>query len=95
MRLEKNKYLTNRKEIKEYLTNIDSVFDIEIKNFESLKMLEERSTITKVQLNNKEMISLTDEGYNLAEGLFNQKMDKIENQPDQELNSSLKKYEFD
>ena len=42
-------------------------------------MLEERSTITKVQLNNKEMISLTDEGYNLAEGLFNQKMDKIEN----------------
>ena len=60
MRLEKNKYLTNRKEIKEYLTNIDSVFDIEIKNFESLKILEERSTITKVQLNNKEMISLTD-----------------------------------
>ena len=51
MRLEKNKYLTNRKEIKEYLTNIDSVFDIEIKNFESLKILEERSTITKVQLN--------------------------------------------
>ena len=60
MRLEKNKYLTNRKEIKEYLTNIDSVFDIEIKNFESLKILEERSMITKVQLNNKEMISLTD-----------------------------------
>ena len=60
MRLEKNKYLTNRKEIKEYLTNIDSVFDIEIKNFESLKILEERSTITKVQLNNKEMISLTE-----------------------------------
>ena len=60
MRLEKNKYLTNRKEIKEYLTNIDSVFDIEIKNFESLKILEERSTIKKVQLNNKEMISLTD-----------------------------------
>ena len=60
MRLEKNKYLTNRKEIKEYLTNIDSVFDIEIKNYESLKILEERSMITKVQLNNKEMISLTD-----------------------------------
>ena len=48
MRLEKNKYLTNRKEIKDYLTNIDSVFDIDIKNFESLKMLEERSFITKV-----------------------------------------------
>lgn len=48
MRLEKNKYLTNRKEIKDYLTNIDSVFEIEIKNFESLKMLEERSLITKV-----------------------------------------------
>lgn len=60
MRLEKNKYLTNRKEIKEYLTNIDSVFDIEIKNFESLKILKERYIITKVQLNNKEMISLTD-----------------------------------
>ena len=60
MRLEKNNYLTNRKKIKEYLTNIDSVFDIEIKNFESLKILEERSTIKKVQLNNKEMISLTD-----------------------------------